>query len=133
MAHTIALARLVLDDEVSVQAPPNLNGETTSLLVRAGINDFGGISPVTPDYINPQHPWPHLEGLAADCDSLGFRLAPRLPVYDRYLEGDRFVDPGLRPHIERARARLSSVSHVADLSKKPASRPIPQVLDTRSP
>lgn len=133
MAHTIALARLVLDDEVSVQAPPNLNGETTSLLVRAGINDFGGISPVTPDYINPQHPWPHLEGLAADCDSLGFRLAPRLPVYDRYLHGDRFLDPRLRPHVESARTRLSTVSHVADLSKKSASRPHPPVLDTRSP
>ncbi|HEY6462794.1 MAG TPA: 7,8-didemethyl-8-hydroxy-5-deazariboflavin synthase CofG, partial [Polyangiaceae bacterium] len=59
----VALARVILDAEVSVQAPPNLNPAGAEMLLRSGINDFGGISPVTPDYINPRHPWPHLDGL----------------------------------------------------------------------
>ena len=76
VARAVALARLILPGNVSVQAPPNLNPGATEELVRAGINDFGGISPVTPDYINPIHPWPHLEQLAAECAALGFELAP---------------------------------------------------------
>jgi len=67
MTHAVAMARLILDLDVSVQSPPNLNPERTALLLRAGINDFGGISPVTPDYINPRHPWPQLEALALAC------------------------------------------------------------------
>src|SRR5262249_58915137 len=58
IAHAVAMARLVLDDDVSVQAPPNLNPGGVELLLAAGINDWGGISPVPPDYINPPPPWP---------------------------------------------------------------------------
>ena len=86
MEHAVALARLILPPEVSVQAPPNLNPARTRLLVAAGINDFGGISPLTPDYINPRHPWPHVEALSNACSELGFELRPRLPIYARYLQ-----------------------------------------------
>jgi len=85
MAHAVAMARLILDAEISVQSPPNLNPTRTALLLAAGINDFGGISPVTPDYINPRHPWPHLDGLYAACEREGFALRPRAPIYDRYV------------------------------------------------
>ncbi len=123
MAHTIALARLVLDDSVSLQAPPNLNAADVTLLVQSGINDFGGISPVTPDFINPRHPWPHLEGLAAVCEREGFVLAPRLPIYDSFLERPGFLDPRLAGAVERAKARLARIGHVRELSRAAAPRP----------
>ncbi len=110
LGHAVAAARLILDDEVGVQAPPNLSApEDVALLVAAGINDFGGISPVSPDYINPRHPWPHLDALAAACGALGFTLGPRLPVYDRWLDLPGFLAPGLRGAVERTQARLASV------------------------
>jgi 7,8-didemethyl-8-hydroxy-5-deazariboflavin synthase CofG subunit len=93
MAHAIALARLILPDDVSVQAPPNLNAERTALLVDAGIDDFGGISPVTIDYINPDRPWPLVTSLGRTVSALGFELVPRLCVYDRYIDVPGFLDP----------------------------------------
>jgi FO synthase len=108
LAATIALARLILDDEVSVQAPPNLNPASTTALIRAGINDFGGISPVSPDYINPRHPWPFLDQLRDACHGEGFRLAPRLPLYPRHLEKPGFVDASLRPHVDQLQIELVS-------------------------
>jgi FO synthase len=106
MQHAVAMARLILPLDVSLQAPPNLNAERTALLIHSGINDFGGISPVTPDYINPAHPWPHLRQLRAACAALGFSLEPRLPVYDSYLERPGFVAHDLRGHALAARGRL---------------------------
>jgi FO synthase len=106
MAHAVALARLILDPDVSVQSPPNLNPARTALLLGAGINDFGGISPVTPDYINPRHPWPHLEALAEACAAQGFALRPRLPIYERYLEREGWLEPRLRERTLAAGARL---------------------------
>jgi FO synthase len=108
-AHAIALARLLLPDDVSVQAPPNLSPDAIELLLRAGINDLGGISPLTPDYINPGHPWPHLARLAELCAARGFTLAPRLPVYDRHLARPGAVDAALLPHVEAARQRMEHV------------------------
>lgn len=108
LAATIALARLILDDEVSVQAPPNLNPASTTALIRAGINDFGGISPVSPDYINPRHPWPFLDQLRDACHGEGFRLAPRLPLYPRHLEKPGFVDASLRPHVDQLQIELAA-------------------------
>jgi FO synthase len=84
VAHAIAMARLILDEDVTVQAPPNLNAQALELLLGAGINDFGGISPVTPDYINPKHPWPHLDRLSDECARLGYHLEPRLPVHESH-------------------------------------------------
>jgi len=103
---TIACARLVLPPDVSVQAPPNLNPSRTELLLASGINDFGGISPVTPDYINPDRPWPEIARLGDQVSSLGFELSPRLPIYDAFAARPEFLDPALRPFVATARARL---------------------------
>jgi FO synthase len=108
LAATIALARLILDDDVSVQAPPNLSPASIAALIQAGINDFGGISPVSPDYINPQHPWPYLNRLREACDAEGFRLELRLPVYPSHLKVPGFVDPALRVCIDRLQLELAN-------------------------
>jgi FO synthase len=107
MAHAVAMARLILDPEISLQSPPNLNPTRTALLLRAGINDFGGISPVTPDYINPRHPWPHLDGFARACAAEGFSLQPRLPIYPRYVEPS-FLDASLHDAVSAAERRLQA-------------------------
>lgn len=113
IAHAVALARLVLDDEVSVQAPPNLNPGSVELLLSAGLNDWGGISPVTPDYVNLRHPWPHLDALAAACARHGHRLAPRLPIYDAFVQREGFLDPSLVGPVLAASARLAATSFAA--------------------
>jgi FO synthase len=104
IAHAVAMARLVLPPDVSVQAPPNLNPDRTELLLASGINDFGGISPVTPDYINPDRPWPVVDRLAAQVSAHGFELAPRLPIYGAYVERPGFLEPGLLPKVREALA-----------------------------
>jgi FO synthase len=116
VTDAVALARLILDDEVSLQAPPNLNPASTEALLAAGINDFGGISPVTPDYINPRHPWPHLDRLATACAGAGFTLRPRPPVYDRFVGAGGFVDERLVPATRALQARLDAVAHAAALA-----------------
>ncbi len=121
MAHAIAIARLVLPVDVSLQAPPNLNSERTALLLRAGINDFGGISPVTPDYINPRHPWPQLVSLADACRAQGFDLRPRMPIYERYLDRPGMLDESLRLPVLRAQSRLRAVSNLGELAPPRAS------------
>jgi 7,8-didemethyl-8-hydroxy-5-deazariboflavin synthase CofG subunit len=120
MAHAVAMARLILDPSIGVQAPPNLNPASTRLLIEAGINDFGGISPVTPDFINPRHPWPHLAALADECAAMGFTLRPRLPIYDAYLERPGFLAPALREPTLRAKVRLDAVDHPSRLAPLPA-------------
>jgi FO synthase len=99
LAATVAVARLVLDDEVSVQAPPNLSPDDHALLLRAGLNDWGGISPLTPDYVNPEAPWPHVAALAATCAAGGYTLAPRLPVYPRFVDESGWLAPALRTRV----------------------------------
>jgi FO synthase len=107
IAHAVVMARLVLDDEVSVQSPPNLNPTRTRLLIESGINDFGGISPVTPDFINPGHPWPRIRALAREAEACGFSLRPRLPIYDAFVERPGYLEPSLKPAVEAARERLT--------------------------
>ncbi|MCG8417584.1 MAG: 7,8-didemethyl-8-hydroxy-5-deazariboflavin synthase CofG [Proteobacteria bacterium] len=116
IAYSVAVARLILDDEISVQAPPNLNPAATELLLDAGINDLGGISPVTPDYINPGHPWPHLDALAAMCAKRGYQLRPRPPIYDDYVNRPGFLAERLREPTLTRRAQLSAVEHPGDLA-----------------
>jgi FO synthase len=82
--RAIAWARLVLDDEVSVQAPPNLNDERIPDILDAGIDDWGGISPVTIDHVNPEAPWPEIAALAEVCARVGRPLVERLTIYPRY-------------------------------------------------
>lgn len=98
VAKTIAVARLMMP-EMNLQAPPNLSPRDHRLLLRAGINDWGGISPVTPDYVNPEAPWPHVAALAATCAEAGFDLRPRLPIYAEYLDRPGFLDEALRPAV----------------------------------
>jgi FO synthase len=109
----VAMARLILDADVSVQAPPNLNPASASALLASGLNDFGGISPVTPDYINPRHPWPHLDALGGACASAGFTLRPRASIYDSYVERPGFLDPRLAAPTRAVQARLAAQGEVS--------------------
>jgi FO synthase len=98
IARTVAVARLLLPD-MNIQVPPNLNPYDLRLFLAAGINDWGGISPLTLDYVNPEAPWPHLPVLERTCGEEGFTLAPRLPVYPEYVERPGFLDDSLRPAL----------------------------------
>jgi len=86
MLRTTAVARLILR-EMNVQAPPNLSAPDYPRLLDAGINDWGGISPLTPDFINPEAPWPHLRQLEENTRARGLKLKQRLPVYPEFLDG----------------------------------------------
>jgi FO synthase len=100
---TIAAARLVLPGGVSVQAPPNLSDRRFGELLEAGINDWGGVSPVTADHVNPEAPWPDLELLETVTADHGLDLAPRLTVYPRYVrELEDWVDDAVRPAVRAA-------------------------------
>ena len=100
---TVATARLVLGPSVRVQAPPNLVdlGECRALLA-AGVDDFGGISPVTPDHVNPERPWPQIDALRDLCAEAGFELKPRLTTHPELLDAP-WVDPRLRGHVDGLR------------------------------
>jgi len=93
MMRTIAVARLLMP-EVNIQAPPNLSAPYYDELLDAGINDWGGISPLTPDFINPEKPWPHLDQLKLRTEAKGYRLYQRLPVYPEFVPAVTEV-PGL--------------------------------------
>ncbi len=101
-AATVAVARLVLGRRMRVQAPPNLvDAEETSLLVRAGVDDWGGVSPLTPDHVNPERPWPPIGELAARTGEAGFTLTERLTAYPPYVRaGEPWLDPRIRPHVD---------------------------------
>lgn len=100
---TIAAARLILGPVMNIQAPPNLSANDFPRLLSAGINDWGGISPVTPDHVNPEAPWPEVERLRAATEAEGRSLVARLPVYPAWMAGqDRWVDPSLRPLLAAA-------------------------------
>ncbi len=98
---TAAAARLVLGPDMNVQCPPNLSYDDFPRLLEAGINDWGGVSPVTIDHVNPEAPWPEVERLAAATRVAGLELVPRLPVYPEYLDS-AWLDPGVLPQVLRA-------------------------------
>src|SRR4051794_8122974 len=102
---SIAVARLILPPDVHLQAPPNLTDDFGHLL-DAGIDDWGGVSPVTADHVNPERPWPAVEKLRAATEARGFTLAPRLTAYPSFvLDPDRWLDPALRfPIMDRSDA-----------------------------
>ncbi|MFQ5662361.1 MAG: 7,8-didemethyl-8-hydroxy-5-deazariboflavin synthase CofG [Terriglobia bacterium] len=93
MLRTVAVARLLLGN-MNIQAPPNLSAPHYEELLSAGINDWGGISPLTPDFINPEAPWPHLEELKRRTEAAGYRVKQRLPVYPEFLSAVT-ATPGL--------------------------------------
>ncbi len=98
---TIAAARIVLGPRMHVQAPPNLSYDDFAQLLDAGIDDWGGISPVTIDHVNPEAPWPEVERLREACESRNLQLAARLPVYPEWIDGE-WLHPNLMPHVLRA-------------------------------
>ena len=102
---TVAAARLILPPEVHLQAPPNLADDFGPLL-DCGIDDWGGVSPVTPDHVNPERPWPEVERIRRVTEARGFALTPRLAVYPEYaLAPERWLDPAMRfPVLERCDA-----------------------------
>jgi FO synthase len=100
LAATVAVARLVLGPRMRLQAPPNLIGDEFALLLRAGIDDWGGVSPLTPDHVNPERPWPHIDELRARSAEAGFELRERLTVYPPYVTGgEPWLDPRIVPHV----------------------------------
>jgi FO synthase len=102
MLKTIALARVIFGGEMNIQAPPNLTPGRYELYLNAGINDWGGISPLTPDFINPEAPWPALQTLKQKSADLGFQLKARLPIYPEFIvQGNKFLPAKLLGYIEQ--------------------------------
>ncbi|AXO33303.1 bifunctional FO biosynthesis protein CofGH [Micromonospora sp. B006] len=121
LAATVAVARVLLGPKARIQAPPNLIAGEYDLLLRAGIDDWGGVSPVTPDHVNPERPWPHLEELAARTASAGFTLRERLTVYPEYVRaGGPWLDPRLLPHVT---ALADPATGLAVEEARPVGRP----------
>ncbi|TDB70033.1 bifunctional FO biosynthesis protein CofGH [Micromonospora sp. KC721] len=121
LAVTVAVARVLLGPKARIQAPPNLIEGEYDLLLRAGIDDWGGVSPLTPDHVNPERPWPHLDELARHTEKSGFMLRERLTVYPEYvLAGDPWLDPRLLPHVS---ALADPETGLAVESARPVGRP----------
>jgi FO synthase len=104
---TLAVARIVLGGAMNLQTPPNLAPKLLRRAIDAGINDWGGISPVTPDFVNPEAPWPHVDALAAELAACGRTLVQRLPVYPEYISSPsprcgRWLDPAIGTAVLRA-------------------------------
>jgi len=123
---TIAVTRLLLGPSVSVQAPPNLSEpEQIPLLLAAGVDDWGGVSPVTPDHVNPERPWPEIDDLSRWTEDCGLRLAERLTTGARYVLGalqrdEPWIDPRLHPHV---RALADPETGLANPSAQPLGLP----------
>jgi FO synthase len=98
---TVATARILLGPAVRIQAPPNLSDpDDLAELLRAGVDDWGGVSPLTPDHVNPERPWPHLDDLARATAAAGFTLRPRLTVHPEYVAAADWIDPRVRDHVD---------------------------------
>jgi len=100
MLRALAIARLILGPEMNIQAPPNLSYGDFPRLLEAGINDWGGISPVTKDFINPEAAWPQIALLKAETESRGFLLRERLAIYQEFLAREEFLSPKVRAKAE---------------------------------
>ena len=102
MLKTIAIARLIFGGDMNIQAPPNLTPEKYELYLDAGINDWGGVSPLTPDFINPEAPWPALQTLKQKSAEAGFDLRARLPIYPEFIaQAEKFLPASLVSYVER--------------------------------
>lgn len=99
LERTIAVARLILGGKMNLQSPPNLLSKDYPDLLKAGINDWGGISPVTKDFINPEAAWPQISSLATRSAEGGFALRERLAIYPEFSLRPEFVNPSLQPHL----------------------------------
>ncbi len=119
LAATIAVTRLVLGPKARVQAPPNLIGDEYGLILRAGIDDWGGVSPLTPDHVNPERPWPQIDELAQITADAGFTLRERLTIYPPYLR-EPWLDPRLAGHVQ---ALVDPATGLANEDAMPQGRP----------
>ncbi len=121
LATTVAVGRIILGPRARIQAPPNLIDAEYSLLLRAGIDDWGGVSPVTPDHVNPERPWPQIEQLRAKSAEAGFVLRERLTIYPEFVRraGAGWLDPRLAAHVQA----LATEDGLADEQAIPAGLP----------
>ncbi|MEQ9619375.1 MAG: 7,8-didemethyl-8-hydroxy-5-deazariboflavin synthase CofG [Deltaproteobacteria bacterium] len=115
MLKIVAISRLLFGGSMNIQIPPNLNPETYPLFVHAGVNDLGGVSPITIDYVNPEAPWPKLEKMTALVQEMDFELRERLPVYPEYID-DKYIKKELLEVVrgfvdERGYVPLEEVSN----------------------
>jgi FO synthase len=101
LLRTVAVARLLLGPMMNIQAPPNLSADGYERLAAAGLNDWGGVSPLTPDHINPERPWPGLAELRRRTESAGHELRERLAIYPEYATRSAFLDPRLGQRVAR--------------------------------
>jgi 7,8-didemethyl-8-hydroxy-5-deazariboflavin synthase CofG subunit len=125
MLKTIALARLIFGGRMNIQAPPNLRPDGYELYLEAGINDWGGVSPLTPDFINPEAPWPALHRLREKSASAGFELRARLPIYPEYIhQADRFLSPSILPYVDQLCGEDGLVKNNGPLGKNPETQPL---------
>ncbi|WP_422734260.1 bifunctional FO biosynthesis protein CofGH [Micromonospora sp. WMMD558] len=121
LAATVAVARVLLGPKARIQAPPNLIAGEYDLLLRAGIDDWGGVSPLTPDHVNPERPWPQIDELARHTEKAGFTLRERLTIYPEYVRaGDPWLDPRLLPHVD---ALADPATGLAVEEARPVGRP----------
>ena len=105
LLRTLAIARLIFGGSMNIQSPPNLLSDDYPILLTAGINDWGGISPVTKDFINPEAEWPEISLLAERTAAAGFQLRERLAIYPEFSARPEFLSAGVQPYLEKFRAR----------------------------
>jgi FO synthase len=119
LAATIAVTRLVLGPKARIQAPPNLVGDQHGLILDAGIDDWGGVSPLTPDHVNPERPWPQIDELAELTGRAGFTLRERLTIYPAYIR-EPWLDPRVAGHVA---ALVDPATGLANEAAIPEGRP----------
>ncbi len=120
-AAAVAVTRVLLGSRYRIQTPPNLtDAAELSLLVRAGIDDWGGVSPLTPDHVNPERPWPHIDDLARLTADTGYELRERLTAHPHYLRDPEWLDPHLLPHVT---ALIDDATGLAREDAVPVGRP----------
>lgn len=108
MLKIVAISRLVFGTDMNIQIPPNLNPGTYQLFLYSGVNDLGGVSPITIDYVNPEAPWPKLESMRELSEEAGFTLRERLPVYPEFID-EKYIDG---PLLEKVRAAVDETGYV---------------------
>ncbi len=108
MVRTVAAAQLLFDEDVSVQVPPNLNYETSQIFLLCGTDDWGGVSPLSEDYINPSSPWPTLEKLEKLTNDAGYELKERLAIYKKYINEKYIKNPVLLKKTKRAQEEIEN-------------------------
>ena len=108
MVRTVSAAQLLFDEEISVQVPPNLNYETSQIFLLCGTDDWGGVSPLSEDYVNPSSPWPTLDKLEKLTNDAGYELKERLAIYEKYINEKYIENPILLEKTKRAQEEINT-------------------------